>query len=169
MESMGYKEESCKNYWQQYKEGNVKHKSVQSVFSDKDGYQFEVQFHTPSSQQAKDKKVPIYEERRKLGNTPDRNAELEKQRAAFEEAHKDDPKPPKFREPEFKRDCLTMHFYIPEELKYKAEVKFDKEGANWGVVFIVAVVSIILCMALCYILPDVLKYVDNFITIVKEF
>ena len=94
-------------------------------------------------------------------------AELERQREAFNEAHKDDPKPPKFKEPEFKRDCSTMHFYIPEELKSKAEVKFDKSGAHWGLVFIVAVVSIIICMALCYILPDVLKYVDNFITVVK--
>ena len=96
-------------------------------------------------------------------------AELEKQREAFNEQHKFDPHPPKFKEPEFKRDCSTMHFYIPEELKYKAEVKFDKEGASWGVVFIVAIVSIVLCMVLCYILPDVLKYIDNFITIAKEF
>ena len=79
LETKGYKEERCKNYFDLYDKGKVKHKSVQSVFSDKDGYQFEIQFHTPSSQQAKNKKIPIYEERRKPGNSDKRNAELEKQ------------------------------------------------------------------------------------------
>ena len=95
-------------------------------------------------------------------------ADLEQKRNEFEELHKDDPHPPKFKEPEFRRDCSTMHFYIPEDLKYKAEVKFDKAGANWGAVIIVAIISIILCMFLCYIIPDILKYVDNFISIIKE-
>ena len=60
-----------------YKEGKVKHKSVQSVFSDPSGYLFEVQFQTPKSQEAKDKKVPIYEERRKPGLDKKRQEELE--------------------------------------------------------------------------------------------
>lgn len=76
---IGYNEIRCKNYFQLYKEGKVKHKSVQSVFEDPDGYKFEIQFHTPSSQLAKDKKVPIYEERRKPGLSIDRQIELEKQ------------------------------------------------------------------------------------------
>ena len=95
-------------------------------------------------------------------------AEFEKQREEFEEEHKNDTKPPKFKIPEFKRNCSTMHFYIPEEMKYKAEVKFDKKGANWLGVIIVAIISIVIGLLLCYILPDVLKYVDNFITVIKE-
>lgn len=77
LESKGYKEERCKNYFTLYKEGKAKHKSVQSVFSDKTGYKFEMQFQTPQSQKAKDEKIPIYEERRKPGNTAKRNMELE--------------------------------------------------------------------------------------------
>lgn len=95
-------------------------------------------------------------------------AELEKQREEFQEAHKDEAKPPKFKEPEFRRDCSTMHFYIPEEMKYKAEVKFDKTGANWIGVILVAIVAIVIGLVLCYILPDVLKYIDNFISILKS-
>ena len=79
MESKGYKETKCKNYFEQYRNGLVKHKSVQSNFADKDGYEFEVQFQTPSSQDAKDKKVPIYEERRQVGISKKRANELEKQ------------------------------------------------------------------------------------------
>lgn len=79
LEDKGYTETRCKNYFQLYKEGKVKHKSVQSVFRNPDGYIFEVQFQTPSSQKAKDKKVPIYEERRKPGLSKERQNELEKQ------------------------------------------------------------------------------------------
>lgn len=79
LESKGYQEVRCKNYFDLYDKGLVKHKSVQSVFSDKDGYLFEIQFQTPSSQKAKDLKVPLYEERRKPGNSESRNRELERQ------------------------------------------------------------------------------------------
>ena len=78
LESKGYKEERCKNYFDLYRQGKVKHKSVQSVFSDKDGYKFELQFQTPASQHAKNEKIPLYEERRQPGNTDARNRELEK-------------------------------------------------------------------------------------------
>ena len=86
LESKGYKEERCKNYFDLYRQGKVKHKSVQSIFSDKDGYKFEIQFQTPKSQKAKDAKVPIYEERRKPGNSADKNAELERRMEALAEA-----------------------------------------------------------------------------------
>ena len=89
-------------------------------------------------------------------------------RAEFEEAHKNDAKPPKYKETEFKRDTKTMHFYIPEEKKYAADVKFEAKGANWLSFALVAVVSIILCAFLSYILPDIIKMVDNFISVTKS-
>lgn len=79
LEKKGYEEVRCKNYWDLYRKGEVKHKSVQSVFKAPDGFEFEVQFQTPASQIAKDKKVPLYEERRALGVTGQRAAELERQ------------------------------------------------------------------------------------------
>lgn len=78
LESKGYKETRCRNYWDLYKKGLAKHKSVQSVFKTPDGYIFEIQFQTPSSQKAKDLKVPLYEERRKNNVDQKRNAELER-------------------------------------------------------------------------------------------
>lgn len=79
LEKKGYREIKCKNYFDEYRKGKVKHKAVQSIFQTKDGYSFEVQFQTPSSQTAKDKKVPIYEERRQVGIDPIRAKELERQ------------------------------------------------------------------------------------------
>ena len=79
MSDNGYKEVRCKNYFDLYNQGKVKHKSVQSVFETPDGHVFEVQFHTPASQEAKDKKIPIYEERRKPGLSKERQMELERE------------------------------------------------------------------------------------------
>lgn len=75
----GYSEITCKNFFQMYKDGLVKHKSVQSIYEDDSGCRFELQFHTPSSQAAKNLKIPLYEERRKRGISSVRKRELEKQ------------------------------------------------------------------------------------------
>ncbi len=92
---------------------------------------------------------------------------LEEKRAEHEEKYKDEKHPPRFAEPQFKRDCDTMHFYIPEEMRFSAEVKFDKKGANWIGVLMVSVLSLAICMLACYFLPDVLTFADNFITFAK--
>lgn len=75
----GYEETKCKNYFQKYQNGEVLHKAVQSTFKSPDGIDFEFQFQTPESQAAKELKLPIYNERRKAGNTPERNAHLEQE------------------------------------------------------------------------------------------
>lgn len=93
--------------------------------------------------------------------------EIDKKRAEFEEEHKNDDKIPKFVEPEFKRDLNTMHFYIPEDKKYAAEIRFEEKGANIGVFVIVVIAAILLCALICYFLPDLLKMIDNFISITK--
>ena len=94
-------------------------------------------------------------------------ADIEKKRAEFDETHKDDQTKSKFIEPEFKRDLNTMHFYIPEEKKYTAEIRFDDKGANIGVFIVVVIAAILLCAFICYFLPDLLKMIDNFISITK--
>ncbi|MBQ8409030.1 MAG: hypothetical protein IJY39_09225 [Clostridia bacterium] len=94
-------------------------------------------------------------------------AEVEKKRAEYEEAHKDDPKKQRFKAPEFKRDCNTMHFYLPEEKKYAAEIKFDDQGANVGTAVLTVILAIVLCAFIFYMLPDVIKLIDNFISVMK--
>lgn len=73
----------------------------------------------------------------------------------------------KYKLAEFKRDTKNMHFYIPEEKKYAADVKFDDKGANWAVFILVTVLSVALCLVLCYMLPDMIKFVDNFISVIN--
>lgn len=90
LERKGYEEVKCKNYFEKYKNGQVMHKAVQSTFRSPDGYEFELQFQTPASQAAKELKIPIYEERRRAGNSAKRNAELEAQMRDLAE-HVSDP------------------------------------------------------------------------------
>lgn len=93
---------------------------------------------------------------------------VSQQRAEFEAMHSGEEMPPKFKEPEFKRDVSVMHFYLPEEKRIAAEIKFDAKGASVVMAVIVTIVSLILCAFICYMLPDVLKLVDNFIGIMKK-
>jgi hypothetical protein len=79
LESLGYSEERCKNYFALFHEGKVQHKAVQCVFLDSDGNRFELQFQTPSSQAAKELKLPLYFERRQLNISEERKAYLEKE------------------------------------------------------------------------------------------
>jgi hypothetical protein len=72
----GYEELRCKNYFDLYNKGEAKHKQVTSVFGEPGGYRFEVQFQTPSSLDAKEKKTVLYEEVRREGVSEQRRAEI---------------------------------------------------------------------------------------------
>lgn len=81
----GYVEVRCKNYFDLYNQGKVKHKSVQSVFQNSNGNRFEMQFQTHASQNVKDRKVPLYEEARQKDISKKRLHELERQMESMAE------------------------------------------------------------------------------------
>ena len=87
----------------------------------------------------------------------------EKIRAAREEYEKDGTKKPKFVEVPYKIDTEKDHFYIPEEMKYKADVKFNKRGTTWGMFWIVAVLTIVLGIVLLITLPKILELLNSFV------
>lgn len=72
----GYVEERCKNYFALYRQGKAKHKQVTSVYSDRDGNLFEIQFLTPSAKKAKELKTPLYEEVRNPNVDTERKAAI---------------------------------------------------------------------------------------------
>lgn len=75
----GYTRTKFKNYFDLYKQGKVMHKAVQCNYKNKNGFEFEFQFQTPSSQAAKELKIPIYEQRRKSGISNKKALALEDQ------------------------------------------------------------------------------------------
>lgn len=64
LESQGYKETRCKNFYEMYENNTSCQKAVQCVYEDPTGYKFELQFHTPTSQGAKELNHPLYEKQR---------------------------------------------------------------------------------------------------------
>ena len=76
LEEKGYKEVRCKNFYEMYDNGTQCQKAVQCVYQDPSGYKFELQFHTPESQGAKELNHPLYEEFRKKTTSESRKDQL---------------------------------------------------------------------------------------------
>ena len=87
------------------------------------------------------------------------NAALEQKRLEFEASGGK-----KFREVPFKVDFETAHFYIPDELKYTAEIKFNKKGTNWLTFAGVFVGSVAVMFLTFWLYPDILQLIDNFLS-----
>ena len=78
LEEKGYEEQQLKNYYKRFYDNKVSHKALQSVYKDKNGVSFEIQYHTPSSQAVKELKLPLYNEARQLKTSDtDRKEEIE--------------------------------------------------------------------------------------------
>lgn len=88
-------------------------------------------------------------------------AEQEQKRLQFE-ASRTDPKQ-KFKELPFVMDPSTAHYYVPEELRYTADLKFEKKGTNWLVFGGVVVGAIAVGLLSIWLLPELLQMADNFI------
>ncbi len=69
----------------------------------------------------------------------------------------------KFVEIPYKVDADRDHFYIPEEKKYKADMKFNKRGTSWGGFALIAVLTVVLAIVLLFVMPKILDFVDTFI------
>ena len=64
-------------------------------------------------------------------------------------------------------DFTTARFYIPEELKYKADVRYASRGTNI-ITFVIGVAALIAAaFAAIYFIPDLIQLIDNFITQMK--
>jgi ABC-type multidrug transport system fused ATPase/permease subunit len=93
---------------------------------------------------------------------------IEIKRKEYEELNSGDEKAKKFIEPTFKRDLNTMHFYLPEDKKYAAEIRFDQKGSHPLGILVVIVVAALTCLLSCYYLPDLIKLFDNFISVMNK-
>ena len=95
------------------------------------------------------------------------NAKMAALQAEYEEKLAAGEQVEKFKPTEYVPNPYLDHFYIPEELRYTAEIKFDKKGSSWlGAVIGIAVI-LVLMVAVLLLLPQVLKFVDNFIGVIK--
>lgn len=68
----------------------------------------------------------------------------------------------------FKINFDTAHFYIPKELKYTADIKFEKKGTNWLAFFAVLILSVVMMILIIKLLPELLQMLDNFFNIFSD-
>lgn len=61
-------------------------------------------------------------------------------------------------------DYTAARFYIPEDLKYRAELRFEARGSGWITVLLTAILSIVGAALLCWLLPDFIQLLDNLIS-----
>ena len=81
-------------------------------------------------------------------------AEYDKKRAEGE-------KLPKFKEREYLVDIENDLFYIPEELRVRAELKFEKKGSGWLATVLSIVALAVIFFLLLLVLPQLLGFVDG--------
>lgn len=67
----------------------------------------------------------------------------------------------------FKPDFTTARYYIPEDLRYRAELRFEKKGSGWGLMVGTVVLSILIAGLISYLLPDLIQLADNLISIMS--
>lgn len=80
-----------------------------------------------------------------------------------EKAEKEDARPEKTRGGHDVIDFSTARFYIPEELKYKADVRYASRGTDFVSFGICIVIFIAAAFAAIFIIPDLIQLIDNFI------
>ena len=91
--------------------------------------------------------------------------QIAQKRAEYEQyATKDSPK---FKSVRYKVNFETDTFYIPKDASYAADVRYDKKGSGIGTVLIAIVIALLLAAFVIFILPDMLRLLDNFVGIMS--
>ena len=85
-----------------------------------------------------------------------RREEYEKRRAAGETL-------PKFKEIEYVIDPDTDKFYIPEELRIRAEIRFEKKGSGWISTLVTILLMCVVFFIVLLILPMIFGAADDFL------
>ena len=92
-------------------------------------------------------------------------AEVEAARAAYIEKNGSDKD---FSMPPYRINFEEDHFYIPDEEHYRAEVRYDNRGSGWRAFLLVVLIAGASIALLMFLLPDMLRMVDNLIDILLE-
>ena len=64
----------------------------------------------------------------------------------------------------YKIDFTRDHFYIPEDLKDRAEIRYNTKGSTWLHVVLTVVLAPLVVGLLCRFMPDLLQAIDSLIT-----
>lgn len=63
-----------------------------------------------------------------------------------------------------KIDFMSAKFYIPEDLRDRAEIRFNPKGSGWRTAIIVSVLAVVVATALCLFTPMLIQLADLIMT-----
>ena len=86
---------------------------------------------------------------------------METARLEYEKQRSEDTTLPPFMPTTYIVDPDADHFYIPEEKKYQAEMRFENRGTNWLVFIGIIILTFILFCALMLVIPEMLELIDS--------
>lgn len=66
---------------------------------------------------------------------------------------------------DYQIDFTKDHFYIPEDLKYRAENRFRQKGSGWVSVVLTVILVPVVIGLLCRFMPNILQLADTLITL----
>ena len=87
--------------------------------------------------------------------------DVESKREEYLSRKNDGEKIPKFKEIPYKMDTSADHFYIPEDMKYMADVKFEKSGNSLGGAILIVIGLTVAFFVIMYFLPDILSFING--------
>lgn len=88
-------------------------------------------------------------------------AEQEESKKVYEQKRQEKPSLPKFKERKYLTDLSAAHFYIPEELRIRAELRFSNKGSGVLSTILAIIALAILFFCVLLVLPAMLGYVDG--------
>ncbi len=91
-------------------------------------------------------------------------ARMAEQEATYEERRRSNPAlPKKFRPESFRVNPDEHHFYIPEDMKYVADMKFEQKGTTWGGAVLCVILMAAALVAVLLVLPKILELVNDLV------
>ena len=94
--------------------------------------------------------------------------EMTEKREEHEKKRKEDPTLPKFKETEYKIDPENDRFYIPEEKKYLADIRYDAKGTTLRGAIAFVIISLAVMVAAIIFVPYILDLVDDLVGALKN-
>ena len=87
---------------------------------------------------------------------------------AHEQRRKAEPSLPKYKTEKYMVDPATAHFYIPEELRIRAEIRFEKKGSGFKASIVGIILLCIIFFFLLLAMPLVLDMINDFLGSFKD-
>lgn len=90
------------------------------------------------------------------------DADQEKKRKEYEQKRAENNKLGRFKEIPYKMNTYADAFFIPEDMKYMADIKFEKKGTTWLGAVVFSIMTVVAFVVIIVALPSILSLINDF-------